>query len=74
MRFNRKSFMTKIEEIFSAKSVKREGIVRRNKFDIDKLIGKQTLLNYVRSKQFHLIETGDQYIVICNTGVMQIHC
>jgi hypothetical protein len=66
--------MTKIEEIFSAKSVKREGIVRRNKFDIDKLIGKQTLLNYVRSKQFHLIETGDQYIVICNTGVMQIHC
>ena len=66
--------MTKIEEIFSAKSVKREGIVRRNKFDIDKLIGKQTLLNYVRNKQFHLIETGDQYIVICNTGVMQIHC
>ena len=66
--------MTKIEEIFGAKIVKREGIVRRNKYDIDKLIGFETLLNHVRKNQFHLIETGDQYIAVCNTGVLKIHC
>jgi hypothetical protein len=28
----------------------------------------------VREQDFHLIETGDQYIVVCNPGVLKIHC
>jgi hypothetical protein len=32
------------------------------------------LLEYVQDQQFHLIETGDQYIVVCNPGVLKIHC
>ena len=66
--------MTKIEEIFSAKIVQNHGVVRRSRHDIERLIGFEKLLNYVRKEQFHLIETGDQCVVICNPGVLKIHC
>lgn len=66
--------MPKIEEIFSAKIAKRDGIVRRDKRDIDKLIGFDELLREVKKRDFHLIETGNQYLIICNPGVLQVHC
>jgi hypothetical protein len=66
--------MTKIDEIFSAAISKNHGIVRRSKHDIDALIGFRRLLAAVKNRDFHLIETGDQYVIVCNPGVIQVHC
>lgn len=66
--------MTKLEEMFSAQSAGKEGIIRRNKKHIERLIGFDALLQRVKREQFHLIETGEQYIIICNPGVLKIHC
>lgn len=60
--------------MFGAQSVDKENIVRRKKADVQKYASFSALLNRVRAEQYHLIETGDQYIVICNQGVLKIHC
>lgn len=63
-----------IEQMFEAQIVEKEGIVRRKKRDVQKYASFNALLEYVHEQQYHLIETGDQYIVICNPGVLKIHC
>ena len=63
-----------INQIFDAKIVLRDGIVRRKKADVHKHASFAELLQKVQIEQFHLIETGDQYIVICNQGAILLHC
>jgi hypothetical protein len=67
--------MTKwIEQIFEAKIVNKEGIVRRNKTDVHSHASLDELLDYTRENGWHLIETGNQYVVLCHPGAMKIHC
>ncbi len=59
--------------MFDAQIVAREGIVRRKKADVEKYASFQELLNRVRNEDYHLIETGDQYVVLCNSGALTMH-
>jgi len=61
-----------IENIFSAKIATEEGIVRRKKTTVAKYASRDALIAAVRKRKFHLIETGDQYVVVCNSGAIQI--
>ena len=63
-----------LDQIFGADQVAKGGVVRRNIDDVHKLCSLENLLYEVRTREFHLIETGDQYIVVCNQGVIKIHC
>ena len=63
-----------INQMYAAKIVKRYGIVRRKNADVNKYASFDQLLRSVKDKDYHLIETGDQFIVICNPGVLKIHC
>ena len=63
-----------IAEVFSAKSVARGGVIRRDLRWIDREIGRDRFINEVRNRGFHLIETGGQWIVICNTGFLRVVC
>lgn len=51
------------------------GVVRRSVADVTKYGGgKDALLTEVRRRNFHLVETGDQFVVLCNDGAIQLHC
>lgn len=50
------------------------GIVRRSKADVLKNGGYQALRAAVKARRFHLIRTGGQYVVICNTGEIKVLC
>ena len=65
---------TWIDQMLQAEIVKREGIVRRNIGDVSKYASHQELLAEVRNRGYHLIQTGDQYVVICNPGAIQLWC
>jgi hypothetical protein len=56
---------------FQAKGVK---FIESPVSDVEKNGGVRELLDEVRNRRFHLLETGDQYVVICNEGVLKIHC
>ena len=63
-----------INNMFRAKIVKNGGIVRRKVADVQKFASFQYLLKEVSERGFHLIEIGDQYVVICNSGNYRLHC
>ena len=60
--------------VFGAKSASRGGIVRRAVRDIEREFGRDAFFAEVRLRGFHLVECGDQFIVICNDGQMKVHC
>jgi hypothetical protein len=63
-----------LDDIFAAKAVGKGGIVRRAVRDVEREMGREIFVREVRRRGFHLIECGGQFIVICNTGHMQIIC
>ncbi len=63
-----------IEQIFSAKAVEKAAVIRRDLRWIDREIGRERFMSEVRSREFHLIETGGQWIVICNNGFFRVIC
>lgn len=66
--------MAWIDQLFDAAIVKKEGIVRRKKSDVHHYSSFDELLEQVRERGYHLIETGQQYVVLCHKGAMHIHC
>jgi ATP-dependent RNA circularization protein (DNA/RNA ligase family) len=64
-----------LEQMFEAQAVQKEGgIVRRKKANVKKHSSLEELTEYVKELGFHLIETRDQYVVICNSGALRLHC
>ena len=55
-------------EVFSAKAVTRGGVIRRNRRWVEAEVGLVRFENAVRARGFHLIEAGDQLVVICHSG------
>jgi hypothetical protein len=60
--------MAWIRQMFSAQAVGRRIIVRRKKGSVHKYASYDLLERHCKENEFHLVETGDQYIVICNDG------
>ena len=62
-----------IIQAFNADIVKKQGLIRRKKSDVDKYASFTILLSEVKVRDWHLLETGDQYVVLCNSGAVVIH-
>jgi len=60
--------------IFAAKAARTGGVVRRSVRWIEQEVGHDRFQNEVRRRGFHLVESGGQYIVICNTGGIRVIC
>ena len=63
-----------INKMFEAEAAKNGGIVRRKIASIEKSASLKYLIKEVQERGFHLIETEDQYVVICNSGKFKVHC
>lgn len=63
-----------MSQIFSAKAALTGGVVRRNIRWVEREIGRDTFEGEVRRLGFHMIESGGQFIVICNNGGMRVVC
>lgn len=62
-----------LEQIFGAKIAQRGGLVRRKKADVHRYASLSQLLREVERRGWHLIETGDQYVIVCNKGTVRLH-
>lgn len=63
-----------IKQIFDAQAVEQGKPIRRKRSDVEKYGHFSDLLDEVKRRGFHLIETGDQYVILCNEGSITIHC
>lgn len=62
-----------INQIFEAGQANKGGVVRRNRDWVDKYGGLDELIGAAHKRGFHVIESGDQVIVLCNEGGVNIH-
>lgn len=65
---------TWFEQVFSAKAATKGGVIRRNKSDVDRKIGRDRLELEVRKRGFHLVEAGNQFLIICDRGDIRLIC
>lgn len=63
-----------INQIFSAKSAQRGGVVRRSIRWVEREVGRDRFEAEVRRRGFHMIECGTQLVVICNGGALRVIC
>lgn len=61
-----------IAQIFSAKAVRKGAVIRRSMSWIDREVDRDRFVAEVRRRGFHLIETADQFIVICHDGEIRM--
>ena len=63
-----------ITDIFNAAAATQDGVIRRSVSDVNTYGSVADLEQEVRSRGFHLIQTGDRYVVLCHPGVLQVIC
>ena len=62
-----------IDQLFSAKAVEGGGVIRRNRNWVAREIGRDRFFREVEARGFHLLETGEQLVVVCHTGKIHLH-
>jgi len=63
-----------LDQVFQADQANNGGVVRRSVDDVLKHSSRNELVTEARQRGFHVVETGDQFVIICNTGELKIHC
>lgn len=61
-----------IAEIFSAKAAQNGGVIRRSRRWVEAEVGLGAFEATVRARGFHLIEAGEQLVVICHSGPVRL--
>ena len=70
----RATALANLATLFSAKAVRRGGVVRRNRAWADEQIGRDLLVAEVQRRGYHMIRCGGQYVIICNQGMVEVVC
>lgn len=61
-----------MRQIFTCGQVAKGNIVRRKRSSVQRYASMKALKAEIRRRGFHLIETGDQLIIICNRGQIKL--
>ena len=61
-----------VSQLFSSQSARKGSVVRRSRRWVEREVGREEFEREVRRRGFHLIETGDQMIVVCHAGAIRI--
>ncbi len=62
------------ERIFWADQANAGGVVRRSRANVDQYASLAQVIAEAKARGFHVIETGDQVVVLCHQGELIIHC
>jgi hypothetical protein len=61
-----------VRQLFGTKAALNGAVVRRSMAWVQREVGKDSFEAEVRRRGFHLIQTADQYIVICHNGPIRM--
>ena len=62
-----------LEQWFSAQSAN-GGVIRRSAIDVDQYASLDDVIDEARKRNWHVIETGDQIVILCHDGALHLHC
>lgn len=58
--------------LFSAKSARAGGVVRRKVRDIEQIVGRREFEIELRRRGYHAIENAGQFVIFCNTAPVRV--
>ena len=61
-------------QLFAAKAVANGGVIRRDRRWVRREIGEDRFIAEVRNRGFHLLEAGEQWLVICTASPLRRLC
>ena len=61
-------------QLFSAKSAREGGIVRRAVRDVEQIIGRHNFEYELRRRGYHAVENVGQNVVFCNNESVRLLC
>lgn len=61
-----------IHQMFSTRAARRGAVVRRSTAWVDREVGRERFLDEIRSRGYHVIQTADQFIVVCHDGPIRL--
>ncbi len=61
-----------VEQVFSAKSVRYGGVVRRSLHWVEMEVGRASFEDEVRRRGWHLVECNGQLVVFCTSRPVKI--
>lgn len=61
-------------QLFSAKTAREGGIVRRQIRDVERIVGRANFERELRRRGFHAVENAGQYVIFCNAEPVRILC
>lgn len=61
-----------IAQIFATRAARRGAVVRRSRAWVEREVGRDRFESEIRRRGHHLIETADQFIIVCHNGPIRI--
>ena len=61
-------------QMFSAKTAREGGIVRRQIRDVERIVGRAKFEHELRRRGFHAVENAGQYVIFCNNEAVRLLC
>ena len=63
-----------VSQIFNAQAARNGGVVRRKISSVIRFASEPELIAEVQRRGFHMVVSGDQYVILCNTGRFDLVC
>jgi len=63
-----------VDQMFDAQAVLAGGVVRRSVHDVRRFGAMDEIVERAQENGWHVVETGDQIVVLCHAGALAIHC
>jgi hypothetical protein len=61
-------------QLFTAKSAREGGIVRRQVRDVERIVGRTAFERELRRRGYHAVENAGQFIIFCNNEPVRVLC
>lgn len=61
-------------QLFSAKTARQGGIVRRSVRDVERIVGRDDFQAELVRRGFHAVQNAGQYINFCNNAPVHVVC
>ncbi|SDC95580.1 N-(5'-phosphoribosyl)anthranilate isomerase [Ruegeria marina] len=61
-----------LDQMFATRAAQRGAVVRRSMSWVEREVGRDRFLAEMRRRNYHVIETADQFVVICHNGPIRL--
>ena len=58
--------------MFASQAARKGSVVRRSRAWVDREVGRDRFLKEIKRRGYHLIQTADQFIIVCHSGPIQV--